>query len=103
MRTKIKIGPLAESFIRTLSPEPKRVLRQGVKGLEKDAGDLKQLEGRLVGYSRLRVGRMRVIFKTETVRGERVIFCVYANYRPVVYELFGQLLAAGLIEELKQN
>lgn len=103
MRTKIKIGPRAENFIRTLSPAPKSALRQGIKGLEKDLGDLKQLEGRLAGYSRLRVRRIRVIFKVEVIRGERVIFCVYANYRPVVYELFEQLLASGLIEELKQN
>jgi len=103
MRSKIKIGPFAENFINTLSPEPKRALRLGIKGLEKDAGDLKQLEGRLAGYSRLRIGRIRVIFKVESVRGERVIFCVYVNFRPVVYELFEQLLASGLIEELKQN
>ncbi|HZF01720.1 MAG TPA: hypothetical protein VE344_07475 [Methylomirabilota bacterium] len=103
MRTKIKIGPFAENFIKALSPSPKRVLSAGIKGLEKDMGDLKQLEGRLAGYSRLRVGRNRVIFKAESVRGERVIFCVFINFRPVVYELFEQLLASGLIEELKQN
>jgi mRNA-degrading endonuclease RelE of RelBE toxin-antitoxin system len=103
VRSKIKIGPPAENFIRALSPEPRRALRRGIKGLEKDAGDVKQLEGRLVGYSRLRIGRVRVIFKVEVIRGERVIFCVYINFRPVVYELFEQLLASGLIEELKQN
>ena len=103
MRSKIKIGPLAENFIKALSSEPRRALRQGIKGLEKDKGDVKQLEGRLAGYSRLRVGRMRVIFKVEAVRGERVIFCVYVNFRPVIYELFEQLLASGLIEELKKN
>jgi mRNA-degrading endonuclease RelE of RelBE toxin-antitoxin system len=103
VKSKIKIGPLAENFIKTLSPEPRRTLRHGIKGLEKDKGDVKQLEGRLAGYSRLRVGRMRIIFKAEAIRGERVIFCVYVNFRPVVYELFEQLLASGLIEELKQN
>ena len=103
MRGKIKIGPLAENFIKALSPKPRRALRQGIKGLEKDEGDLKQLEGRLAGYTRLRVGRIRVIFKAESVRGERVIFCVYINFRPVVYELFEQLLVSGLVEELKQN
>jgi|GEM_PF-6436130 len=34
--------------------------------------------------------RIRVVFKAESVRGERVIFCVYVNFRPVVYELFEQ-------------
>jgi len=103
MRSKIKIGPLAENFIRALSPEPRRALRRRIKGLEKDEGDIKQLEGRLAGYSRLRVGRLRLVFKVESVRGERVIFCVYVNFRPVIYELFEQLLASGLIEELTQN
>lgn len=103
MKSRIKIGPFTERFIKALSPEPRRLLRRGIKGLEKDEGDLKQLEGRLVGYARLRVGRMRVIFKAESIQGERVIFCVYVNFRPVVYELFEQLLASGLVEELKQN
>jgi len=103
VRSRIKISAIAENFIKTLSPEPRRTLRYGIKGLEKDKGDLKQLEGRLAEYSRLRVGRIRVIFKVESVRGERVIFCVYANFRSVVYELFEQLLASGLIEELKKN
>lgn len=103
MTTRVIVTACVRDFLRTLAPEPRRKLWGTIKELAGDKGDVKQLEGRLAGYSRLRAGRIRVIFKVETVRGERVIFCVYANFRPVVYELFGQLLASGLIEELKRN
>ena len=101
MKTKIKVGEPVEKFIQSLAPGPRRAVRQGLKGLECDKGNLKRLEGRLAGYFRLRVGKIRVIFKADAVRGERVIFCIYANYRNVVYELFQQLLASGLVEEIK--
>jgi len=37
------------------------------------------------------------------IRSRRTRDFFYVNFRPVVYELFEQLLASGLIEELKQN
>jgi mRNA-degrading endonuclease RelE of RelBE toxin-antitoxin system len=101
--TKIKIGAAAENFIKTLAPEPRRALRRGIKGLEKNAGDIKQLEGELSEYCRLRVGRMRVIFSVEIIRGERLILCHYVNFRPVVYQLFGHLLASSLLEQIKES
>lgn len=103
MTARVVVAARVRDFLRTLAPEPRRKLWREIKKLAGDKGDVKQLEGRLAGYSRLRAGRIRVIFKAEAIRGERVIFCMYANFRPVVYELFGQLLASGLIEELKQN
>ena len=103
MTTKIIIGSAAENFIKTLAPEPRRALRRGIKGLEKNAGDIQQLDGELSEYCRLRVGRMRVIFSVETVRGEHLILCHYVNFRPVVYQLFGHLLASGLLEQIKES
>jgi len=50
---------------------------------------------------RLRVGRIRVIYEIKAARGERVFFCFYANYRPVIYLILEQLLASGLVEEIK--
>jgi hypothetical protein len=49
------------------------------------------------------VGKVRVIFEVKAVGGTREIFCFYANYRSIVYVILEQLLASGLIEELKQN
>jgi hypothetical protein len=51
----------------------------------------------------LRVGKIRVIFEVKAIGGARVIFCFYADYRSIVYVVLEQLLASGLIEELKQN
>jgi hypothetical protein len=39
----------------------------------------------------------------KTIRGARIYLCFYVNYRSIVYEILEQLLASGLIEELKQN
>lgn len=103
MRTRIKIGEPVENFLRSLAPEPRGAIRKGLKGLETGRGDVKLLEGRLAGYHRLRVGRIRVIFKAETVAGERVVFCLYANYRNVVYELFQQLIVSGLVEQIRKR
>lgn len=103
MRTRIKVGGPVEDFLGSLAPAPRRAVRRGLKGLETGRGEVKLLEGRLAGYSRLRVGRVRVIFKAEAVAGERVVFCVYANYRNVVYELFQQLLISGLVEQVKRT
>jgi mRNA-degrading endonuclease RelE of RelBE toxin-antitoxin system len=103
MKTKVHVGRQVEDFLRALAPEPRRALRQAMKNLADNQGDVKLLEGNLSGLLRLRVGKVRVIFEVRIIRGERVYFCFYANYRSVVYVILEQLLASGLIEELKQN
>ena len=79
-------------FVRSLAPKPRRRLREGLRGLEEEMGDLKHLEADLTGYVRLRVGSYRVIIRFRTERGERVARCVYAERRAVVYELFSEIL-----------
>ncbi|MGO9584860.1 MAG: type II toxin-antitoxin system RelE family toxin [Limisphaerales bacterium] len=74
-----------------------------MKGLAGDKGDVKLLEGKLSGLWRLRVGKIRVIFEVKAIGGTRVIFCFHADYRSIVYVILEQLLASGLIEELKRN
>lgn len=51
--------------------------------------------------ARVRVGRMRVVYAVKAVQGERQIFCFFAGYRATVYVLLEQLLASGLVEELR--
>lgn len=85
----------------SLSPEPRRKLWRGIKGLSRGKGDIKQLEGRLAPYWRLRVERMRVIFDQRSEKGERRLVCFFAEHRATVYSVLEQLLASGLIEELK--
>lgn len=94
MKTKVKVAPQIEEFIKSRAPEPRRRLTRAVKALAKDAGDIRTLEGPLAACSRLRIGGYRVIFTEKHARGERRIDCVFAERRSVVYELFEKLLAA---------
>lgn len=101
MKTSIRVGGQVEDFVGALAPQPRRAVRQALKALANDKGDIRQLEGKLAGMWRLRVGGMRVVYQVKAVKGERVVYCFYANYRPVIYSLLEQLLASGLVEELK--
>jgi hypothetical protein len=55
------VGQPVKDFLDSLAPEPRRKLWRGIKDLARDAGDRKQLEGRLAPCWRLRVDRMRVV------------------------------------------
>ena len=96
MRTRVKVEAQIESFVKSLAPEPRRRLVRAIKGLAEDRGDIKRLEGRLDGYSRLRVAGHRVLFNERSAHGERIIDCVFAEKRSVVYELFVRLLSESL-------
>jgi mRNA-degrading endonuclease RelE of RelBE toxin-antitoxin system len=98
MRTRIRIEAQVEAFVKSLAPDPRQRLRLAIKGLAGGRGDLKALEGTLAGYVRLSVTGYRVIYKERTERGVRVIDCIFAERRALVYEIFARLLteqAAG--------
>ena len=92
MKTRVELDPQVADFVRSLAPEPRRRVREGLRRLEEEKGDLKQLEADLTGYARLRVGSYRVIIRFYAVRVERVARCVYAERRAVVYEMFSEIL-----------
>ncbi len=92
MKIKVELDPQVASFVRALAPEPRRRLREGLRGLEHEKGDLKQLEAELAGYARLRVGSYRVVVRFYAQAGLRVARCVFAEKRAVVYELFAEIL-----------
>ncbi len=93
---KIIIHPQAEAFVRALAPEPRRRLVKAMKALPK--GDTRLLEGKLAGYWRLRTGGYRVIFADTVKRGDRTFDCLFIERRPVVYELFEQILVEQALE-----
>jgi mRNA-degrading endonuclease RelE of RelBE toxin-antitoxin system len=99
--TRVNVALQVEEFVRSLAPEPRRRLRLAIRALANDAGDIKRLEGCLEGYSRLRVAGYRVIFAERAAKGARVIDCVWAEKRSVVYELFIRLLSEGLAGDEK--
>ena len=99
MKPCIVVGERVKSFLESLAPEPRRKLWRGIKELSQGKGDIKQLEGRLAPYWRLRVDRMRVIYDQRAMRGERVLLCFFADYRATVYSVLEQLLSSSLIEQ----
>ena len=102
VRARVLLGSQVTDFIGKLAPEPRRALRQALKGIADGKGDIKLLEGKLSGFYRLRSGRIRVIYQERTVRSERQICCLYADYRASVYDVFEQLLTADLLEQFSE-
>ena len=92
MKTKVELSEQVLNFVRSLAPEPRRALRLGLRGLEQERGDIKQLEGELANWCRLRIKNYRVIFRYEMEESQRVARCVFAERRELVYELFADAL-----------
>jgi mRNA interferase RelE/StbE len=84
-------------FVRALPPQPRQALRRALKNLQLERGDIRALEGELEGFYRLRVQRYRVILHYDLREDHRVIRCVYAGTRSIVYEVFAQQIG-GLLE-----
>jgi mRNA-degrading endonuclease RelE of RelBE toxin-antitoxin system len=89
---KIELAEQVREFIRACPPEPRRWLRDALRKLAEEKGDIKVLDGELEGYHRLRVRSYRIIFRYETVRHERIIRCDFAERRSVIFETFLRLL-----------
>jgi mRNA-degrading endonuclease RelE of RelBE toxin-antitoxin system len=93
---KVEIEEQVVRFVAQLAPEPRRALRLALHALEKGKGDTQPLEKPLEGYWRLRIMGYRVIFRHDTIRGENVIRCVFAERRSLIYEMFTQELLQQL-------
>lgn len=85
MSYQVKIRPQVWDFASTLGLEHRRAFKRAVVGLAEEKGDIKALADQLSGYYRLKVARYRVIFRYTP---GRVIECVYAEERKLVYEIF---------------
>ena len=96
MNYRVTVKKQVMDFAASLAPEPRRALRKGILGLAQEQGDIKALTDELAGWSRLRVGRYRVVFR---FRPGRMVECVFAEERRLVYELFAEqivrILGAG--------
>ena len=64
------------------------MLRGALRQLAGEQGDIKQLEERLHGFCRLRVGPFRAIFRYIVTNGKRTISCEYVERRKIVYEVY---------------
>jgi mRNA interferase RelE/StbE len=87
---KVELEQQVVDFVRSLPPEPRRAVRRGIKNLAREKGDIRALEGELEGFYRLRVLRYRIIFFYQIRSDSRMIRCIYAAPRGIVYEVFAQ-------------
>jgi mRNA-degrading endonuclease RelE of RelBE toxin-antitoxin system len=81
---RVLLAARVVAFVRRFPPEPTARLRQALRGLTKERGDIKALDAPLDGYCRLRVGGYRIVF---SYRPPRTIECIFAERRSVVYEM----------------
>lgn len=85
MSYKVSVRPEVLRFASTLGAEHRRALKRAILALSLEKGDIRALSDELAGYHRLRVGRLRVIFRY--LPGQE-IQCVFAEERRIVYEIF---------------
>ena len=65
---KLEISQQILDFVRHLSPAPRRQVREALRQLAAEQGDICALEADLAGFYRLRCGRYRIIFWYHTRR-----------------------------------
>ncbi|HCJ11705.1 MAG: hypothetical protein A2Y14_01265 [Verrucomicrobia bacterium GWF2_51_19] len=91
MKHQVKVSSQVIEFLSHLAPAPRKKLKEGLRGLAELSGDLKELEGPLAGFYRLRVARYRVIFDIK----EDIVYCIFAEQRNVIYETFEKIVGMG--------
>ena len=94
MKVQVEISEQVYRFVRAQSPEVRKILREGLRKLEKELGDIKGLEAPLDHFYRLRIRSYRIIFRYRS-GNPRVIECVFAEKRNLVYEVFEEMLERG--------
>jgi len=98
MKAKVEISEQVVRFVARQAPEPRQVLRAALRQLENERGNIKPLEGELRRYYRLRVRGFRIIFAYAAAsKTRRVIRCIFAERRNVVYEIFEEILKKHLL------
>ncbi len=85
MSYRVRIEKQVLDFITTLGMDHRRSLKKALKALQNETGDIKALGDELDGFSRLRVGPCRILFR---YRPGKVIECVSMNRRPLLCEIF---------------
>ncbi len=92
---RVEISDQVRRFIRSLAPDPRKELRAALRELAHERGNIKYLEGPLKDYLRLRVRDYRIIFQYS--RKRKVIECVFAERRDLIYEIFEKLIHVRLL------
>jgi mRNA-degrading endonuclease RelE of RelBE toxin-antitoxin system len=98
MKYTVHVREQVKEFIDTLAPESRRKIRFCLRGLETERGDCVPLKEKLAGYHRLRIGGYRVLYRYLP---GKVIECVFAESRSLVYHLFERDVLKHLRHETK--
>lgn len=93
MSVRVRLAAQVVDFVRSQAPEPRRRLRRALRELASGKGDVRPLEGPLQDYARLRAGPYRIILRYATTR---MIDCVFAERRSLVYEMFAETMLERL-------
>ena len=96
MKYRVQVREQVKGFIATLGPESRRKMRLALRGLELERGDRLSLKEKLSGYHRLRVGGYRVVYRYLP---GKVIECVFAEERSLIYCLFEKDFLKHLLHE----
>ncbi len=94
MSRSVVIWEPVREFVRRLAPEPRQAVRRALLNLRTEQGDIRELEGSLSGYHRLRIGKYRLIFRYAS---GSTIDAVFLQERRIVYEVF----EAEMLKRLK--
>ncbi len=98
MKYTVQMREQVKAFIDTLAPDSRKKIRLGLRGLETGRGDCTHLRERLVGYHRLRIGGYRILYRYLP---GKVIECVFAESRSLVYVIFERDVLRRLRHEKK--
>ena len=85
MSYKLLIGPQVRDQQVSLGLHHRRAVKQAIRNLADERGDILALRDKLAGFHRLRIGPYRLIFRYAP---SRTIQCLYLHERSLVYELF---------------
>ncbi len=98
MRYRVEVREQVKAFIDTLAPDSRKKLRSSLRRLETEKGDFIALREKLAGYHRLRIGGYRVLYRYLP---GKVVECVFAERRSLVYHLFEREVLKHLRHETK--
>jgi len=99
-RLQIEVSLEILEFVRRQSPEPRRLLREGLRKLAREEGDIKALQGDLEGFFRMRIGHFRLVFRYESGTQIR---CLLLERRALIYEVFSSMVKDRLREQTEET
>jgi mRNA-degrading endonuclease RelE of RelBE toxin-antitoxin system len=98
MKHQVQVREQVRRFIGRLAPETRKKIRKALRELETEQKDCLPLREKFAGYHRLRIGGYRIVFRYQP---GRIIDCVFAEERSLVYHLFDREMLAHLRHETK--